>query len=180
MLNQTLNQAAPFEQSCLAGGGVVERVMETQPPPLGAKGAPDHSSLARRQGWLPRWIKSIAAVLLLYLLAAYVVVPLAWKRETSAHRALFDAPRITHTVDGIPGDPVNLALEGSEAEVIRGMAASHWFPADPITLRSSLKIAVDSVLRHPDEGGYLLYSVGWNQSDDGGVLGLTRSGGAID
>ena len=91
------------------------------------------------------------AALLLYLLIAYVVLPLAWKRDVARHPALFDGPRITHTVDGIPGDPVNVALEGSEADVIRGMRATKWYPADPITLRSSLRIAMDSVLRHPDD-----------------------------
>jgi hypothetical protein len=101
-----------------------------------------------------RWrgpLRLAGAALLLYLLAAYVVLPLAWKRETARHSALLDAPRITHTVDGIPGDPVNLALLGSEAEVVRGMHAAKWFPADPITLASSLRIAVDSVLRRPDD-----------------------------
>jgi hypothetical protein len=34
--------------------------------------------------------------------------------------------------------------------------------------------------RRTEEGGYLLYSVGWNQSDDGGVVGLTQNRGAID
>jgi hypothetical protein len=92
----------------------------------------------------------LGAVLVLYLMAAYLVLPLVWKRDVARHPALFDAPRITHTVDGIPGDPVNLALLGSEADVIRGMKAARWFPADAITLRSSLRIAVDTVLRHPD------------------------------
>jgi hypothetical protein len=34
--------------------------------------------------------------------------------------------------------------------------------------------------RRTADGQYLLYSVGWNQSDDGGVLGLTQSGHSID
>ena len=32
--------------------------------------------------------------------------------------------------------------------------------------------------RRTADGQYLLYSVGWNQTDDGGVLGLTQSGQA--
>jgi hypothetical protein len=106
-------------------------------------------SLPRRRVPLP--LQIIGAVLLLYLLTAYVVLPLAWKRDVARHPALFKGPRITHTVDGIPGDPVNVALEGSEADVIRSMRATQWYPADPITLRSSLRIAVDSVLRDPDD-----------------------------
>jgi hypothetical protein len=96
-------------------------------------------------------LQILGAVLVLYLVAAYVVLPFAWKRETARRPGLLDAPRITHTIDGIPGDPVNLALLGSETEVIRGMITAKWFPADPITFRSSLRIALDSVLRRPDD-----------------------------
>lgn len=98
-----------------------------------------------------RIIQILGVVLAIYLLAAYVVIPFGWKKDTERHRALLDGPRITHTVDGIPGDPVNVALLGSEEEVIRGMTAAGWYPADPITLRSSLRIAVDSVFRRPDD-----------------------------
>jgi len=34
--------------------------------------------------------------------------------------------------------------------------------------------------RRTADGQYLLYSVGWNQTDDGGVLGLTQSGQGIE
>jgi len=53
--------------------------------------------------------------------------------------------------DGHPGDPVNIAIAGDEAQVIRAMLAGGWHAADPITLESSLRIAVDSVLRRPDD-----------------------------
>jgi hypothetical protein len=96
------------------------------------------------------FLRIFGTILLLYLLTAYIILPLVWKKDVARHPALFNAPRITHTTDGIPGDPVNLALFGSEEDVLRGMTAAHWFPADPITLRSSLRIAVDSVLRRPD------------------------------
>ena len=67
------------------------------------------------------------------------------------HPALFDAPRITHTPDGIRGYPNNLALLGTESEIIHGLDAAHWFPADALTLSSSLRIGVDSVFRRPDD-----------------------------
>ena len=93
----------------------------------------------------------LGAVVLLYLLAAYVVIPQAWKRNVRRHPELFDAPpRITHTHDGIPGDPINVALLGSEADVIHAMVAAKWDPADALTFRSSARIAVDSVFRRPD------------------------------
>jgi len=40
---------------------------------------------------------------------------------------------------------------GSDAEVARAMTAAGWFPADPITLATSLRIAADTVLRRPDD-----------------------------
>jgi hypothetical protein len=98
-----------------------------------------------------RILRVCVVVLLTYLLAAYAIVPLGWKRET---RHLLDAstgPRLTHTVDGIPGDPVNVGLVGSESDVVHAMTAAKWYPADPITFRSSLRIAVDSVFRRPDD-----------------------------
>jgi hypothetical protein len=58
---------------------------------------------------------------------------------------------ITTTSDGHPGDPINIELVGSEEAVIRGMLAAGWYAADPITLESSLRIAVDSVLRRSDD-----------------------------
>jgi len=98
-----------------------------------------------------RILRVCVVVLLTYLLAAYVIVPLGWKRETRHHLDASDGPRITHTVTGIPGDPVNVALVGSESDVVHAMTASKWYPADPITFRSSLRIAVDSVFRRPDD-----------------------------
>jgi len=80
-----------------------------------------------------------------------VLIPLAWKRQVRRHPELFDAPRITHTSSGIPGDPVNVALLGPESDVIRALVAAKWHPADPLTFRSSVRIAVDSVFRRPDE-----------------------------
>ena len=98
-----------------------------------------------------RLLELAGAVILLYLAVAYVIMPLAWKRDVRRHPQLFDAPRITHTSDGIAGDPVNVALLGSEADVIHAMIAAKWDPADPLTFRSSVRIAVDSVFRRPDE-----------------------------
>ena len=91
-----------------------------------------------------------AVLLLLYLLVAYVIAPRLWERDIRKHPKLFDAPRLTHTPTGIPGDAINVALLGTEEQVTRAMLAAKWDPADPITLASSLRIAVDSVFRRPD------------------------------
>ena len=90
-------------------------------------------------------------LLLSYLLIAYFVLPLLWRATDKRRLALFDGPRITRTANDIPGDPVNLALLGTEEELIRGMTSARWYAADPITLRTSLLIAVDSVFKRPDD-----------------------------
>lgn len=95
--------------------------------------------------------RSITSLLLaalgLYLLSAYILLPSVWRSYTKRHPALENAPRITHTANGIAGDPLNIGLVGTEAELDIAMLAAKWFPADPITLRSSLRIAAGTVLR---------------------------------
>jgi hypothetical protein len=87
---------------------------------------------------------------LLYLAVAYLVMPALWARYLRAHPSLEDVPGITKTKGGIPGDPLNVALIGSEAEIKGIMTAAGWYTADPLGLRSDLKIGVDSVLKRPD------------------------------
>ncbi len=50
------------------------------------------------------------------------------------------------TAQGIPGDPLNVGLIGTEAELIQAIHSSGWDAADPVTVRSSIRIA-GSVLR---------------------------------
>src|SRR5215471_9391797 len=125
----------------------MRRELET----LHAEGELPSPRASRRQTLLQRILYLSVAVVLTYLLTAYVILPLGWKTETRHHLDATDGPRITHTVNGIPGDPVNVALVGRESEVIHAMTAAKWYPADPITFVSSLRIAVDSVFRRPDD-----------------------------
>jgi len=81
-----------------------------------------------------------------YVLGAYVIAPALW-RHYEHHPSLAQAPKTTTTPDGIPGDPLNVGLVGTQAEVIRALLAAGWYPADPITLHTSLTI-VESVLFH--------------------------------
>lgn len=53
----------------------------------------------------------------------------------------------TRTPDGLLGDPVNLAVKGDEEDIHEAMTAAGWVRADPITLRSSWRIVVSSLLR---------------------------------
>lgn len=94
-------------------------------------------------------IPLLVVILLVWALAAYIFIPMITR---SFYRHHFNGgPRITHTSDGHPGDPVNIAIEGEEAELVRAMNKAGWYPADPITFDSSVRIAVDSVIKKPDD-----------------------------
>jgi hypothetical protein len=56
---------------------------------------------------------------------------------------------LTRTSTGIPGDALNVGFVGSKEDVLRAMHASGWFPADPITLRTSIEIVGSVVLDRP-------------------------------
>ncbi len=54
-------------------------------------------------------------------------------------------PRITHTRAGADGDPVNLVLVGTKAQILHSFHQAGWLIPDPITRHTSEKIAVDSL-----------------------------------
>lgn len=93
---------------------------------------------------LPFWLLKLLVV---YFVLAYLFIPLLWKGYMTRHPALDSTPRITRTGDGHPGDPINVSLVGSEAEVKAIMSAAKWYSADPLGLRSDIRIAADTVLR---------------------------------
>lgn len=98
--------------------------------------------------------RSLLAAVLLALAAASSVSAEDLDRRSPAgtvdgHPALARSPRHTTTAQGRPGDAVNVAFIGSEEELHRALHAAGWFAADPITLRTSIRIAADVVLRKP-------------------------------
>ncbi|HUN81027.1 MAG TPA: LssY C-terminal domain-containing protein [Phycisphaerae bacterium] len=96
-----------------------------------------------------RVFRAFLAVLFLYFCIAYLGMPRYWQKYETRHPALTDIPGITHAADDIPGDPLNIGLIGTEEMVHRAMSAAKWYPADPITFESSLRIAADVVLAKP-------------------------------
>ena len=56
---------------------------------------------------------------------------------------------VTRTGQDIPGDPINVGLVGTKADVLCAMHAADWYPADPITFRSSVEIVGSVILRRP-------------------------------
>ncbi len=100
---------------------------------------------------LPRLAALIGTFLAIYLLVAYVVMPRHDRRKVERDPALDANPRLTHTKTGLPGDPLNIEVIGTEEDVIRAMIAAGWDPATPLTFRSSVRIAVDTVIKRPDD-----------------------------
>jgi LssY C-terminus len=79
---------------------------------------------------------------------AYLVVPFAWRHYEHQARLAHLGAR-TVTAQGIPGDVINVGLEGSEEDVVCAMTAAGWSPSDPVTLSSSLKIVGSVAFRRP-------------------------------
>ncbi len=86
-------------------------------------------------------------LLLTWALAAYIVAPFLWRSYVHRHPALDDVPGITQTGSGIPGDPINVALIGTKADLVKAMLAAKWYPADPLSLKSCLEIAEATVFK---------------------------------
>ena len=86
----------------------------------------------------------------IYLIVAYLVMPWTDVRESRRHPDLAAVGHLTQTRTGLPGDPLNIALVGTQDEVIRALLAAAWVPTDALSLRSSLRIAVDTVIARPD------------------------------
>jgi hypothetical protein len=95
-----------------------------------------------------RWGIVLAGVLIAYLMLAYLLLPGLW-RHYEHEPGLALLPMVTRTADGIPGDALNVGLVGSKEDVVRAMHAASWFPADPITLRSSIEIVSSVALDRP-------------------------------
>ncbi|MFO0888187.1 MAG: LssY C-terminal domain-containing protein [Isosphaeraceae bacterium] len=106
---------------------------------------PEAPAETRRRRWLVRAGKVFLAILVVWLLLAYVILPALW-RHYEHQPGLESAPKTTRTSQGIPGDPLNVGLIGTEQEVVKAMLGSGWDAADPVTLKSSIGIA-RSVLR---------------------------------
>jgi hypothetical protein len=91
-----------------------------------------------------RLVAAAIVTIAVYLGLAYVLAPFFWRHfERQPELASFEAT--TRTALGLPGDAINVGLEGAEDDVLCAMHAAGWRPADPVTLSSSVRI-VGSVL----------------------------------
>src|ERR1039458_3125725 len=90
----------------------------------------------------------LASCIISYGILAYIVLPLNCPHYNH-ERKRAGVTMLTRTAQGIQGDPINFGLVGTKDDVICAMHAAAWYPADPITFRSSLEIIGSVVLRQP-------------------------------
>lgn len=86
---------------------------------------------------------------LVWAAAAYVMLPRLWTHHEH-QPGIRHMPMVTQTKQGIPGDPINVGLVGTQEDILHAMNAAGWMPADPVTLKSSLAIIGSVLLRRPD------------------------------
>ena len=92
-------------------------------------------------GW---W--QIAFVVVFWGALAYLVLPRLHRILTAIYVPDYFIGR-ARTSDGLLGDPVNLALHGSEAEVHQAMDAAGWTRADDLTFRTGMGIVKSTLTR---------------------------------
>ncbi len=103
---------------------------------------------APKRGRLRRAAVLLLFVIIVYGLVAYLVLPALWTHYEH-QKGLATLPMVTRTAQGIPGDPINVGLIGDNKDVLCAMNAAGWYPADPVTLRSSIEIAGSVLLDRP-------------------------------
>ncbi len=102
----------------------------------------------RRISWLKYSLAIGCGLLVIYGVTAYLILPALWRHYEQNPR-LAASPKVTRTAEGIPGDPLNLGLVGTRAEVVRAMLLAGWYPAEPVTIKTSIEIAGSVLLKHP-------------------------------
>lgn len=90
--------------------------------------------------------RMIFLLTLSWVLIAYLMLPRLHQLFTLIYVPDYFIGR-TKTTDGLLGDPVNLAFDGTDADIHQAMKDAGWTLADPITLLSSWRIIISSVFR---------------------------------
>lgn len=83
-------------------------------------------------------------LILIWAVLAYLVLPRLHRLLSALYVPQYFIGR-SRTGDGLLGDPVNLAINGPEDNIHAVMQAAGWTQADPINLKSSLRIIGSTV-----------------------------------
>jgi hypothetical protein len=97
---------------------------------------------------LEQFLLAVLAILLAYTALAYQALPMLWSHYEH-QRGLANLPMVTRTAQDIPGDPINVGLIGDKRDLLCAMQAAGWYPADPVTARSSVEIIGSVLLDRP-------------------------------
>ncbi|MBA1141884.1 LssY C-terminal domain-containing protein [Mesorhizobium neociceri] len=91
------------------------------------------------------WLAAFCAA---WLGLAYVAAPEFWTfHDRGFRKQTFEM--VTHTPQGIPGDPINVGLVGSEKELVHAFAVARWDTADGVTLKTAIEIGESVLLDRP-------------------------------
>jgi hypothetical protein len=93
------------------------------------------------------WFR-IGSVIVFWVLLSYVGLPRLQEVLSKIYVPDYFIGRALTEV-GVLGDPINLALDGTEADIHAAMTQAGWVRADELTIRSSWGIVVSSMLRRP-------------------------------
>lgn len=105
-----------------------------------------------------------SALALTYFISAYILLPrviqLAVVILRNGH-----IPRFSRSSDGLPADPINIILVGSEEKLTAAFTQLGWYKAQPITVLSAIKMIKSSLLNHtyPEAPFSSLYLFGRKQ-----------------
>lgn len=88
------------------------------------------------------------ALALTYAIGAYVILPYAVRMGLKFSQ-LRHVPSFTVAADGLPADPVNLALYGTKEQLRTAFAAIGWVEAENLTLASSWRMIKAFALNRP-------------------------------
>ena len=98
--------------------------------------------------WVDRRLPWILALSISYGVAAYVILPRAVRMGLKILQRK-RVPSFTTTGDGLPGDPVNLALIGTFEQLRSAFATVGWAEADQLGLASSWRMVRAFVFKSP-------------------------------
>ncbi|MGM0304070.1 hypothetical protein IGI66_003735 [Enterococcus sp. AZ048] len=88
----------------------------------------------------------IVAYIIFWLFSSYIILPIFNKFVSKQYLPNYFIGR-ARTTDGLLGDPINLAFIGSEEDIKKLFLEVRWTLADPISLKSSIRITFSSIMK---------------------------------
>ena len=96
--------------------------------------------------FINQWAPRAVAILLTYILAAYVLIPALMRIALVFFRPKH-IPLYATTPDGFANDPVNIGVVATHTELLKVMRQAGWYRADKRTARNLLHMVTSVLLR---------------------------------